>query len=92
MRSKMNHIKKLITGFLILIFLVAACQNNKDTHFNPEFEKLCKDMTPGNWMSMRAMKDGKFTSDTSCWGCMSDDGMSHFCSMEEYRKYLENAK
>jgi hypothetical protein len=43
-------------------------------------------------MSMMPMKYGKFTSDKSCWGCMSDDGMSHFCSKEEYLKYLENEK
>ena len=85
----MNHIKKLIIGFLILIFLVTACQNDKDTDFNPEFEKLCKDRTPDNWMNMRPMLNGKFTSDESCWVCMSDDGMSHYCTIEEYRKYLE---
>jgi len=78
----------LFVGFLILMVLTAACQN-KAVVFDPEFEKLCKDRTPDNWMSMRPMKDGKFTADKSCWGCMSDDGMNHFCSMEEYKKYLE---
>jgi len=77
----------LIVGFLALIVLVAACKNSQN--FDPEFEKTCKDRTPDNWMSMRPMKDGKFTSDKSCWGCMSDDGMSHFCSMEDYNTYLK---
>ena len=79
----------LLAGFLVLMFLVAACQN-KAVGFDPEFEKLCKDRTPDNWMNMRPMKDGKFTAVKSCWGCMSDDGMNHFCSMEEYKSYLEN--
>lgn len=78
----------LIVGFLALIVLVAACQTAKD--YEPEFEKLCKDRTPDNWMNMRHMKDGKFISDVSCWGCMSDDGFSHFCNIEEYKNYLEN--
>lgn len=82
----MKHIN-LIVGFLALIVLVAACQTAKD--FNPEFEKLCKERTPDNWMNMRPMEDGKFTSEVSCWGCMSDDGMNHFCTKEEYKKYLE---
>ena len=59
---------------------------------NPEFEKLCKDRTPDNWMSMRPMRNGEFASDVSCWGCMSDDGLNHFCSMEEYKNFLENQK
>ena len=59
---------------------------------DPEFEKLCKDRTPDNWMNMKPMRDGKFTPEVSCWGCMSDDGMSHFCSMEEYNEYLKNEK
>ena len=65
---------------------------NEDTEpdDNIEFEKLCKDRTPDNWMSMRPMVDGEFTSDVSCWGCMSDDGMNHYCNMEEYKKYLKN--
>lgn len=78
----------LIAGFSVLIVLVATCQNNT-VGIDKEFEELCKDRTPNNWMSMIPMKDGKFTSDKSCWGCMSDDGMNHFCSMEEYKKYLE---
>ena len=79
----------LIVGFLVLMVLVVAGQN-KAVGFDPEFEKLCKDRTPDNWMSMMPMKDGKFTSDKSCWGCMSDDGMSHFCNMEEYRAYVSS--
>ena len=78
----------LFIGFLALIVLAAACQTTKD--FNPEFEKLCNDRTPGNWMNMKAMRNGKFTSDESCWGCMSDDGFSHFCKIEEYKNYLKN--
>ena len=82
----MKHIN-LIVKFFALIVLAAACQTTKD--FNPEFEKLCKDRTPDNWMNMRPMRDGQFTSDVSCLGCMSDDGMNHFCTIEEYKKYLE---
>ena len=81
----------LLAGFLVLMALVAACQN-KAVGFDPEFEKLCKDRTPDNWMSMMPMKDGKFTAGVSCWGCMSDDGMSHFCDKEEYMRYLGNEK
>lgn len=55
-----------------------------------EFERLCTERTPDNWMSMRGMKNGKFTSERSCLGCMSDDGMTHFCSMEEYKEYLKS--
>ena len=55
-----------------------------------EFEGLCTERTPDNWMSMRGMKGGKFSSEKSCWGCMSDDGMNHFCSMEEYKGYLSS--
>ena len=62
---------------------------NTAKDYNPEFERLCKDRTPDNWMNMKPMKDGKFTSDVSCWGCMSDNGMSHFCTIEEYKKYLK---
>lgn len=54
-----------------------------------EFERLCTERTPDNWMSMKGMKGGRFTSEKSCWGCMSDDGMDHFCSMEGYRQYLK---
>ena len=80
----------LFIGFLALIVLAAACQTTKDS--NPEFEKLCKDRTPGNWMNMRPMVNGEFTSDASCWGCMSDNGYSHFCGIDEYKRYLENEK
>mgnify|MGYP001591920278 FL=1 len=80
----------LFIGFLALIVLAAACQTTKD--YEPEFEKLCKDRTPDNWMNMGPMKEGKFTLDTSCWGCMSDDGMSHYCSIGEYREYLSIQK
>ena len=55
-----------------------------------EFQRLCTERTPDNWMSMKGMKDGKFSSEKSCWGCMSDDGMNHFCSMEEYKGYLSS--
>ena len=82
----MKHRIILFIVLLDLIVLAGACQTTKD--FNPEFEKLCKDRTPDNWMNMRPMRDGKFTSEVSCWGCMSDDGMSHFCTREEYKKYL----
>jgi hypothetical protein len=77
----------LFIGFLALIVLAAACQN-KQINYDAELEKLCNDRTPGNWMNMRPMTDGKFTSDTSCWGCMSDDGMGHYCSIDEYTEYL----
>ncbi len=65
---------------------------NLDANSNSEFEKLCKDRTPDNWMNMKPTINGKFTSDKSCWGCMSDDGMSHFCSIEEYKEYLSSKK
>lgn len=74
---------------------MSAMEHSKMTEnneTNPEFEKLCKDRTPDNWMSMRPMRDGKFTSDVSCWGCMSDDGMSHFCNIEEYKEYFSSEK
>lgn len=61
-------------------------------NYDKEFEKFCKDRTPDNWDSMLPMVNGKFTSDVSCWGCMSDDGMTHFCDKEEYMSYLENEK
>ncbi len=91
--------------FLILILFIAACKNSQksmekmdmgdkkaDQGFGPEFEKMCKDRTPDNWMNMKPMVDGKFTSDASCWGCMSDNGMSHFCNKEDYLNYLKNEK
>ncbi|MBI2131080.1 hypothetical protein HYU10_04915 [Candidatus Woesearchaeota archaeon] len=53
-----------------------------------EFQQLCTDRTPDNWMNMKPMMNGKITEGDSCWGCMSDDGMSHFCGMGEYKEYL----
>ena len=53
----------LFIGFLALIVLAAACQTTKD--FNPEFEKLCKDRTPDNWMNMKENGNGKFKSNES---------------------------
>ncbi len=53
------------------------------------YEQFCKDRTPDNWMNMRPMRDGEFTSEKSCWGCMSDDGLNHYCELSEYKKYLE---
>ena len=77
--------RRIICLLCIVLLAIVSCKN---ADYDGEFEKLCKDRTPDNWMNMRPMIDGKFTSESSCWGCMSDDGMSHFCSMEEYEKYL----
>lgn len=85
------------------ILFVSACQKTtplketesmsmEDENFTSEFKKLCTDRTPDNWMDMREMRNGEFISAVSCWGCMSDDGMNHFCNMDEYKKYLENEK
>ena len=94
--------KNLWSIYLLFVLLVlSACQNSKnkineiamqgsDEHNNPEFEKLCKERSPNNWMNLREMNNGKFISEKSCWGCMSDDGMSHYCNMEEYKRHLEN--
>lgn len=84
----------------LLILIIASCQNNvnnaqkpmqdnmKNDNADPEFKRICTERTPDNWMDMKPMMDGKLMEGDSCWGCMSDDGMSHFCSMEEYKEYL----
>ena len=52
-----------------------------------EFEKICRQ--DGNqWMNMKPMKDGQFVSDVSCSGCMSPDGMNHFCDITDYKNFL----
>ena len=78
--------KLILALFLILVF-IAGCQSSQK---NASFEKLCKEKTPDNWMDLKPMKDGKFVSDVSCWGCMSEDGMNHFCSIGEYKNYLKS--
>ena len=95
--------KLIIYLFLVLLILfIASCQNNADnakmqvndnmenSDFDPEFRKICTDRTPDNWMDMKPMMDGKLMEGDSCWGCMSDNGMSHFCGMGEYKEYLSS--
>ena len=74
--------------FFILV-VVFATGSQKNQNYDPEFKKMCIERTPNNWMHMREMRNGEFTSDKSCWGCMSDDGLSHYCSKDDYVKYKQ---
>ena len=91
MQRQMGNMQRSTAPDKISTINIAKSEEPNAT-FDKEFEKLCKDRTPDNWESMRPMVNGEFTSEVSCWGCMSDDGMTHFCDKEEYRGYLENEK
>ncbi len=92
---KMKQNKILFVLFVIMILFIVACQSQYSKEmpkYDSELKKMCEDRTPDNWMNMKPMKNGEFTSDESCWGCMSDDGMNHYCTKEEYLKYLSTQK
>src|SRR3989338_8742259 len=68
-----------------LVVIISGCITPEEKN---NFEDLCR--KDGNqWMDMKEMVNGNFISE-SCFGCMSEDGMNHFCKMEDYAEYMKD--
>lgn len=60
---------------------------SKATQLTPpsNFERICEN-NGDSWMKMKPMKDGKFVSNSECFGCMPDE-KNHICSISEYLNF-----
>lgn len=84
-------------GILAILVVIVIAGNNGLTGkviskqnqltSSPNFEQICKD-NGHPWMKMEPMKDGRFTSNSACFGCMPDE-KNHICNLEEYLNFGE---
>lgn len=75
--------KKLLLLLLVAIVVVGGCATPSGLK---RFASLCQEHGH-QWMHMRPMSDGQFTSEEVCWGCMPD-AKTHLCSEEDYQSSL----
>ncbi len=80
-----------ITIFIILgVVFVSACTSQSQQNNLNEFEDLCT-INGHMWMEMEEMRDGEFIGGGICSGCMPSDNMDHFCSMGDYKNYMDES-
>lgn len=101
-QMKVDIYNILFIAGLLFLTMSAACSSQKSggtvtgkfvlpksiqgIREDTQFRDICIGNGHG-WMSMRPMKNGKVTSQESCFGCMPNI-RNHICEMKDYQNYV----